>query len=75
MRGIVLVTKVKTFSPSHILQSVMTECQCVHIVVQDPSLVVCASHECLSLFLRADIEGLVVDSFEAALHHCISLLL
>ena len=53
----------------------MPECQCVYVVVQDPSLVVCASHECLGLFLRADIEGLVVDSLEAAFHYCISLLL
>ena len=53
----------------------MSECQCVHVVVQDPTLVVCACHECLGLFLRADIEGLVVDALEAALDHCISLLL
>ena len=32
----------------------MSECQCVYVVVQDPSLVVRASHECLGLFLRAD---------------------
>ena len=59
----------------HTLQSVMTERQCMHIVVQDPSLVICASHECLGLFLRADIESLVIDWFEAAFDHCISLLL
>ena len=53
----------------------MSECQCMHVVFQDPFLVVCASHECLGPFLRADIEGLVVDAFEAALDHCISLLL
>ena len=53
----------------------MPERQCVHIVVQDPSLVICASHECLGLFLRADIEGLVVDAFEAAFDHCIFFLL
>ena len=47
----------------------------MHIVVQDPSLVVRASHECLGLLLRADIESLVVDALEAAFHHCISLLL
>ena len=46
----------------------------MHIVVQDPSLVVRASHECLGLFLRADVEGLVVDSLEAVLDHCIYLL-
>ena len=53
----------------------MTECECVHVVVQDSSLVVCASHECLGLFLCADIEGLVVNAFEAAFDHCIFLLL
>ena len=53
----------------------MTECQCMHVVVQDPTLVVCASHECFSLLLGADIEGLVVDAFEAAFDHCIFLLL
>ena len=56
-------------------QLVMTECQCMYVVVQDPALVVCASHECLGLFLRTDIEGLVVDSLEAAFDHCITLLL
>ena len=65
----------KSYSPLHVLQSVMTECQCVHVVVQDPTLVVCASHECLGLFLRGDIEGLVVDALEAAFDHCIFLLL
>ena len=53
----------------------MSECQCVYVVVQDPSLVVCTSHECLGLFLRGDIESLVVDAFEAAFDHCISLIL
>ena len=53
----------------------MTECQCIHFVVPDPSLVICASHECLGLFLRGDIEGLVVDALEAAFDHCIFLLL
>ena len=47
----------------------------MHIVVQDPTLVVCASHESLCLFLRAYIESLVVDTFEATFDHCISLLL
>ena len=47
----------------------------MHVIVQDPSLVVCASHEYLGLFLRTDIEGLVVDALEAAFDHCISLLL
>ena len=53
----------------------MSERQCLHVVVQDPTLVVCASHECLGLLFRADIESLVVDAFEAAFDHCISLLL
>ena len=44
-------------------------------VVQDPSLLVRTSHECFGLFLRADIESLVVDTLEAAFHHCVSLLL
>ena len=47
----------------------------MHAVVQDPSLVISASHECLGLLLRADIESLVVDALETALDHCISLLL
>ena len=67
--------KVKAISLLHTLQSIMTECQCMHVVVQDQSLVVCASHECLGLLLRADIESLVVDALEATLDHCISLLL
>ena len=53
----------------------MSKRKCVHIVVQDPSLVVHASHKCLSLFLRADIESLVLDALETALDSCISLLL
>ena len=53
----------------------MTERKCMHVVVQDPSLVICASHKGLGLLLRADIEGLVVDAFEAAFDHCIFLLL
>ena len=47
----------------------------MHIVVQDSSLVVCASHKCLGLFLCANIESLVVDALEAAFNHCVSLLL
>ena len=47
----------------------------MHVVVQDPSLVVCASHECLGLLLRGDIESLVVDALEDAFDHCIFLLL
>ena len=53
----------------------MSECQYVHIVVQDPSLVVCASHECLGLLLRADIESLVVDAFGGVIDHSILLTL
>ena len=45
------------------------------VVVQDPSLVIRTSHEGLGLFLRCDIESLVVDALEAALDHCISFLL
>ena len=47
----------------------------MHIVVQDPSLFVRSNREGLGLFLRADIESLVVDALEAALDHCIFLLL
>ena len=53
----------------------MTECKCMHIVIQDPSLVECASHESFCLLLRCDIESLVVDTFEAAFDDCIFLLL
>ena len=53
----------------------MSEGQCVCVVVQDPTLVVCASHKGLGLLLRADIEGLVVNALEAAFDHCIFLLL
>ena len=53
----------------------MSECQCMHVVFQDPSLVVCASHECLGLLLRGDVESLVVDALETAFHYCISFLL
>ena len=47
----------------------------MHVVVQDSTLVVRASHECLGLFFRADIESLIVDTLEAAFDHCIFLLL
>ena len=67
--------KSKLFSPLQVLQSVMSECQCMHVVVQDPSLVVCSSHEGLGPFLRADIEGLVVDALEGTFDHCVFLLL
>ena len=53
----------------------MPECQCMHIVVQDPTFVIGESHKCLGLLLRTDIEGLVVDTLEAAFNHCIFLLL
>ena len=53
----------------------MIERQCVHIAIQDPTFVICASHGCLGLLLRADIEGLVVDTLETAFDYCISLLL
>ena len=47
----------------------------MYVIIEDSSLVICASHECLGLFLRGDVEGLVVDAFEAAFDHCISTLL
>ena len=53
----------------------MTERKCVHVVVQDPTLVIRASHECFGLLLSGNIEGLVVDAREAAFDHCIFLLL
>ena len=71
----VRLSNVKTTSSLHAVQSVMSERQCMYVVVQDPSLVIRASHECLGLFLRADIEGLVVDALEAAFDHCVFLLL
>ena len=58
-----------------LLQSIMTECQCVYVVVQDSSLVICTSHKGLGLLFRGNIESLVVDALEAAFDHCISLLL
>ena len=69
------IVKKKIVPPLHVLQSVMTERECLYVVVQDPTLVVRARHECLGLLLGADIEGLVVDTFEAAFDHCIFLLL
>ena len=47
----------------------------MYVIIEDSSLVICASHECLGLFLRGDIESLVVDALEAAFNHCIFLLL
>ena len=49
----------------------MTKGQSVYIIVQDPSLAVRASPECLGLFLCTDSEPLVVDGSESALDHCI----
>ena len=67
---------VKATFPLLVLQSVMSERQCTHVVAQDPSLVVRTSHdECLGLFLRGNVESLVVDALEAAFDHCIPLLL
>ena len=47
----------------------------MHVVIQDSSLVICASHEGLGLLLRVDIESLIVDAFESALDYCILLTL
>ena len=69
------LSNVKTTSPLHVLQSVMTECQRMHVVVQDPTFVVRTSHECLSLLFRCDIVGLVVDALEGTFDHCVFLLL
>ena len=70
----VIQSKNNFVSPLHVFQSIMPECQCVHIVIQDPSLVIRTRHECLGLLLRGDIEGLIVDALEAAFDHCIFLL-
>ena len=53
----------------------MTESRCVHVVIQGPSLVVRASHECLGLFHRANSEPLVVDALESAIDRHILLTL
>ena len=53
----------------------MTEGQCMHIVIQDPSLVFCASHESLGLLHRTDSKPLIVDSFEIAIEYSILLTL
>ena len=47
----------------------------MHVVIQDPSLVVRASHECLVLFRRTNSEPLVVDALESAIDHTILLTL
>ena len=44
----------------------------MHSVIQDPTLVVSASHEGFGLFLRGDIKVLVVDLLETAFDYCIS---
>ena len=49
----------------------MTEDQCVHVVIQDPSLVVPASHESLGLLHLADSETLIVDAFECTIDYSI----
>ena len=59
----------------HTFQSVMSKRKCVHVIVQDPTFVIRARHECPGLLLRADIEGLVVNAFEATFDYCISFLL
>ena len=69
------LSKIKSNFSSHVLSQVMSECYCMHVVVQYPSFVVLASLECLGLFLRGDIESLVVDAFETAYDYCISFLL
>ena len=53
----------------------MTKRESVYIVVQDPTLVIRTSHECLGLLLRCNIEGLTVNSLEATFDECILLLL
>ena len=53
----------------------MNESQWMKIVIQDPSLVIRECHECLGFLLCTDSEILVVDAFERALNHCVSLTL
>ena len=45
----------------------------MHIIVQDPSLVVYAGNECLGLFLVGDVESLINQSRETATNHRILL--
>ena len=47
----------------------MTESQCMHLAIQDPSLVIRASHEGLGLFYHANCECLIVDAFECTIDH------
>ena len=63
----------KTISPLHVLQSVMTERECMYLTFLDLSHIIRSSHESLDLFLGGDIESLVIDAFEAAYDYCISL--
>ena len=58
-----------------IRQSIMTECQCMNVVITNPSLVVCACHQCLRLLHCTNCECLVVDAFECAINHSIILIL
>ena len=53
----------------------MTEGQCVYIVIQDPSLVIGASHEILGLLHLADSEPLMVVALETTIDHSILLTL
>ena len=47
----------------------------MHIVITNPSLVICASHEYLGLFLRADSQPLIINSLESVIDHSIILTL
>ena len=62
-------------SSLHICSFVMTEYQCMYIVITNPSLVVCACHQCLSLLHCANCECLIVDVFECAFDYSIFLIL
>ena len=65
-----------THSHSYLLrcrQSIMTECQCMHIVITDPTFVVCTCHERLGLLHCANCESLVIDAFECTVNCCILL--
>ena len=53
----------------------MTKRQCMHIVVQDPFLVVCASHESLGLSSCTDSDSLIAFAFECTIDHIILLTL
>ena len=45
----------------------------MHVVVTDPTFVVCACHQRLGLFHRVNCECLVVDSFECTINYRILL--